>query len=157
MAPAAPIETVAYQPMGSWSGGFQQTHYSTGFGRTASPNTVAIWLLAAGYVPLVVTSSLLSQLLAITVSREASFAPPVITLALVWGLVIWDHLTLKHRGLPAASWAWFFLTIFGYLIARRVVLKGGGVIHNGPSNLLGGMILLLIVLTVVAVFALAGR
>lgn len=157
IAPPAPIATVAYQPMGSWHAEYQQSPYSPGNSYAGSPNTVAIWLLAAGYVPLALASNFVSQVLAITATRAASFAPTAIALALAWGLVIWDHLTLKNRGLPAASWAWFFLTIFGYLIARRVALKKGGIIHNAPSNVLGGMLLLLIVLSTFAALAAASR
>ena len=131
-APAAPA-TPAYQPMSGWNSGsnpMQATYYSA---PTGSPNTVPIWLIATYPLPLLAITLLVGRLpydQLVTGSGLTSLG----FLVLFVLSVVWDFLTLRQRGLPAASPAWMLLGPIGYLIARRIVLGRGGVRHNSPSN-----------------------
>lgn len=132
--PPAPSESAAipeYQPMSSWPSAASPAE----FVHTAqgSPNTPGIWMIA--FYPLFAlplrllpgTGMLLPDLVLILVILGLALAYSVIG-------VVWDHLALRSRNLPAASPFWLFLTLVGYLVARRVALRRGGIRHHAPSN-----------------------
>lgn len=100
-----------------------------------SPNTPGIWVLALS--PLLYYAM---AAIAITMSgaTQSVMGLSISVVALIVDVVAVtrDHAVLKQRRLPAASPFWLLLSIYGYFIARRVVLKRGGVVHNAPSNVL---------------------
>ena len=136
--------SVPYAPMSnayssSQSQSFSQAgHWQVELG---SPNTVPVWLLAL-YAALAVVVALLRLLLPLDVSRSLT-VPIFLAVSIFYiGMAFWDHAELKRRGHDAASPAWVFLSVIAYLIARRVVLKRGGIIHNAPGNVFAGLILI---------------
>lgn len=129
-----------YQPMGNWSPG-PSAREQLPSRPTGSPNTLPIWLFAfypvgAFGAQLALLQMTGTALTTATTTATSSAALSISSFGLVYvvGLTIWDHFTLKSRGLPAANPFWLLLTIFGYFIRRWYVLRRVGVGSAAPGN-----------------------
>ena len=115
-----------------------------------SPNTGAIWAIA--FYPLVlVLAQLAISGLPYVAYLIAALALSVAQFVFLIGAVIRDWVVLRRRNLPAASPLWILLTILGYLIARRVVLRRVGVRHSAPGNVFVLSLIASVVITVTLV------
>ncbi len=142
-APTSAMPT--YVPMGGAYGSQYSGPYGTQVRpQDISPNTVPVWLLAV-YPAIAFVVALVRAALPEGASTALTFPLLIVAAAFLFGMVFWDHYELTRRGLAAASPAWGLLGVIGYLIARRVVLKRSGVIHDAPGNVFGGLVLLYIV------------
>jgi hypothetical protein len=149
LAPAAmspfgdtyPASAGEYSPMSSHAPGAPRLHAQFEVG---SPNTVFVWGVAS--YPL---SYAVAVLATATWDRgdfvRAGVGVGVFAMTLL--AAIFDHLTLKRRGLSAPSAAWILLTGVGYLVARNIALGRDGVKHHAPgwvflaSVIVGGSII----------------
>jgi hypothetical protein len=62
-APPVPTSPAAYKPMDGWGEINHARHFQPRY--SGSPNTVPIWLIAAGYLPFIVAYSVITQMLPI--------------------------------------------------------------------------------------------
>lgn len=156
-AEASPM-AVRYVPMGGWAHEGMQSHaFSPGLSaRPPSATTVPIWLLAFSLALNGVFGGL-TQGLQQTGSIAAVIGLNVVWWGLLIGAILWDRSILAQRGLPTASWLWFFLTVLAYFIARSVALSRVGVRNNSPMVVFCVLFVLAVASAVSVLLILAAR
>lgn len=129
-SPFSPVfgaQAAEYTPMSSHAPGAPRPDSRFYVG---SPNTVFVWGVAS--YPL----SYSVAVLATATWDRADFVRAGVgvgVFAMTLLAAIFDHLTLKRRGLSAPSAAWILLTGVGYLVARNIALGRDGVKHHAPG------------------------